>query len=134
MRLEMNLSRRRLVLAILLLAGLALYWAWGVLTRSQGSQRVTFVPAFAECASEGTLRYCVYRDRAGTNGDIVYHLHGRNLDEQIWNGDTYYTALVQAEWQQRGVRRLSLQTINLDWSAWARRCARFASCKWPIKG
>lgn len=104
MRVKRHLSRRLLVPAALVLAALALYWAWGALTRPQGSQRVPFLPALAACASEGPLRYCVYRDRAGTNGDIVYHLHGRNLDEQAWNDDTYYTALVQAAWQERGVR------------------------------
>lgn len=112
MRLKMNLSRRRLVLAILVVAALFLYWAWGVLTRPQGSQRVSFVPALADCASEGALRFCVYRDRAGTNGDIVYHLHGRNLDEQVWNDDTYYTALVQAAWQQRGVRPPTVVSLS----------------------
>jgi enterochelin esterase-like enzyme len=46
------------------------------------------------------LRYCIYRAQSGTNGNVVYHLHGRNLDEQIWNDDTYWTSMVQAIWQQ----------------------------------
>lgn len=104
MRLRPSLSRRRVVLAVLVIAVIALAWAWNALTRPQGSQRVSFVPALAECASDGPLRYCIYRGQGGTNGDVVYHLHGRNLDEEAWNDDTYYTALVQAAWQERGVR------------------------------
>lgn len=97
-------NRRRIVIVVLAaVVAAGLYWAWGALTRPQGAQKVAFRPALAECGSEGELRYCIYRDRAGTNGDVLYHLHGRNLDEEAWNDDTYYTALVQADWQRRGV-------------------------------
>ncbi|WP_298125212.1 alpha/beta hydrolase-fold protein [Brevundimonas sp.] len=50
----------------------------------------------------GKLRYCIYRAAQGTNGDVLYHLHGRNLDERIWNDDTYLTSLLQAQWQDHG--------------------------------
>ena len=88
------------LLAVLLVA--ALYVGWGEITRSRGNQAVAFRPAAQSCGAAGTLRHCVYTARGGTNGDIVYHLHGRNLDEQIWNDDTYFTALLQAEWQRSG--------------------------------
>ena len=61
-----------------------------------------FRPAKESCGTSGPLRYCAYTDRAGANGDVVYHLHGRNLDERVWNDDTYFPALIQAEWQRRG--------------------------------
>lgn len=80
--------------------GALIYYAWGEITRTRGSQQVAFRPAEQACGTSGLLRYCVHRDQRGTNGDIVYHLHGRNLDERIWNDDTYLTALVQAEWQR----------------------------------
>lgn len=92
-------GRTRWLLAAGLVAGLS-YWAWGDVTRTRGAQNVIFVPAAKTCGSSGALRYCVYRDRRGTNGDVIYHLPGRNLDEHIWNDDTYYTALLQAEWQR----------------------------------
>lgn len=86
------------LLAILLVT--VTHYAWGAITRPWGDQKVSFVPADQVCATDGPLRYCINRDKRGTNGDIVYHLHGRNLEEQIWNDDTYFTAMVQQQWQQ----------------------------------
>lgn len=77
-----------------------LYYAWGQVTQRRGDQVVTFRPAAQSCGTDGPLRYCIYRDQRGTNGDVLYHLHGRNLDERIWNDATYLTAMVQAEWQR----------------------------------
>lgn len=94
---KLRLSRRSMI-ALALLAAL-IYFGWTQLTRTRGAQRVAFQPAVRACDMVGPLRYCVHRARAGTNGDIVYHLHGRNLDERIWNDDTYFTALLQAQWQ-----------------------------------
>lgn len=94
-----------------------IYYAWGQITLTRGDQKVSFRPAEQACDAAGSLRYCVYRDRRGTNGDIVYHLHGRNLDERIWNDDTYFTALVQAEWQRR--RELPPTVVTLSYgSTW----------------
>lgn len=76
------------------------YYGWARITSPAGDQRVRFVRATDHCGSSGPLRYCIYRARSGTNGDIVYHLPGRNLDEKVWNDDTYWTAMVQAEWQR----------------------------------
>lgn len=90
-------SYRSWLIAILV-AALA-YYAWTEITHTRGNQKVTFRPAGQACGTAGSLRYCVYRDRRGTNGDILYHLHGRNLDERIWNDDTYFTAMIQSEWQ-----------------------------------
>lgn len=89
--------RKWLILILLIVAG---YYAWIQLTTPRGDQKVSFVPASKSCHSSGRLKYCIYRAKSGTNGDVVYHLHGRNLDEQIWNDDTYWTSMVQASWQQ----------------------------------
>ncbi len=89
-------KRYWLVLGVL---GALIYYAWTGLSRPQGTQEVTFKPARKSCNISGRLRYCIYTAHAGSNGDILYHLHGRNLDEQIWNDGTYFTALVQDEWQ-----------------------------------
>jgi pimeloyl-ACP methyl ester carboxylesterase len=88
--------RKWLILVILIVAG---YYAWTQLTAPQGTQKVWFIPAVESCHSSGQLKYCVYRAKSGTNGDVVYHLHGRNLDAQIWNDNTYWTSMVQASWQ-----------------------------------
>lgn len=82
------------------LVAVLLYYGWDQLTQRRGNQVVAFRPAAQSCGSDGPLRYCIYRDQRGTNGDVLYHLHGRNLDERIWNDDTYLTAMVQAEWQR----------------------------------
>lgn len=97
--------RRLSVRSLLLVAAVlgAAYLAWTSATRRRGNQVVSFSPAHQQCDSAGALRYCVYRSPAGTNGDVLYYLHGRNLDETIWNDDTYLTAMLQAEWQRRAV-------------------------------
>lgn len=94
-----------------------IYYAWGEVTRTRGAQKVSFRPAEEACGTSGSLRYCVYRDRRGTNGDVVYHMHGRNLDERIWNDDTYMTALIQSEWQRRSERPPTVVTVSYG-STW----------------
>ncbi len=94
-----------------------IYYAWGEITQTRGAQKVSFRPAEEACGTSGSLRYCVYRDRRGTNGDVVYHMHGRNLDERIWNDDTYLTALIQSEWQRRPGLPPTVVTISYG-STW----------------
>lgn len=94
-----------------MVAGLA-YYAWTQITRPRGAQKVAFRPAVQHCGANGPLRYCVYRDRRGTTGDIVYHLHGRRLDERIWNDDTYFTAMLQSEWQRNGTLPPTVVTLS----------------------
>lgn len=89
--------RKWLILALIIVAG---YYVWTQVSAPQGNQKVSFIPASKSCHSSGQLKYCIYRAKSGTNGNVVYHLHGRNLDEQIWNDDTYWTSMVQANWQQ----------------------------------
>lgn len=103
MRLKLRHPRRVIAVTIFLVIMACGYWAWSALTRPQGAQKVAFTPAVEQCGSDGPLNYCIYRARGGTNGDVVYHLHGRNLDAQVWNDDTYYTGLVQAQWQAAGI-------------------------------
>ncbi|MBD2840817.1 hypothetical protein IB285_00950 [Erythrobacter sp. KMU-140] len=88
------------------------YLGWTELTRTRGAQAVVFQPAEKDCSASGPLRYCVSRAKGGTNGDVVYHLHGRNLEETIWNDDTYYTGLIQAEWQRTGTLPPTVVTMS----------------------
>jgi pimeloyl-ACP methyl ester carboxylesterase len=85
---------------------------WSQLTRPWGAQAVGIQPAAESCGASGALRYCIYRARQGTNGDVLYHLHGRNLDERIWNDDTYLTALLQAQWRDRGASPPTVVTVS----------------------
>jgi pimeloyl-ACP methyl ester carboxylesterase len=99
-----RLTRKRVALVLLLLAlAGAAGWAWQLFSRPWGAQAMSFEPAQRQCGHEGLLHYCVHRAAGGVNGDVVYHLHGRNLDAEVWNDPTYFTALLQAYWQQAGV-------------------------------
>lgn len=89
-----------------------LHHGWSQLTRPWGNQAVAFQPAAESCGATGALRYCIYRAGQGTNGDVLYHLHGRGLDERIWNDDTYLTALLQAQWRDRGVLPPTVVTLS----------------------
>ena len=114
---RLMMTRRYLYWLIAAIIAALIYYAWGQVTRTRGAQKVSFRPAEEACGNSGSLRYCVYRDRRGTNGDVVYHMHGRNLDERIWNDDTYITALVQAEWQRRPELPPTVVTVSYG-STW----------------
>lgn len=99
------------VLALLLVAAAA-GWGWWQLGRPLGEPAVHFTPARQQCGQEGALRYCVYRAVAGVSGDVVYHLHGRHLEAEIWNDPGYYTAMVQGHWQQAGLRPPTVVSLS----------------------
>lgn len=94
-------------IALLLLFALlaaAAAWAWQQLSRPWGENTVRFTAAAQQCEQAGRLRYCVHRAAGGVNGDVVYHLHGRHLEAEIWNDPGYFTAMVQGYWQSAGLR------------------------------
>jgi hypothetical protein len=91
-----KLSRKAAARVLTLLAlAIAAWWGWHKLSRPWGVQNVSFTPADQQCAQAGQLRYCVHRAAGGVNGDVVYHLHGRKLEAEIWNDPSYFTAMVQ---------------------------------------
>lgn len=103
--------RKRTFLTLVLIAA-AMFAAWTWLIRPKGRQKVAYVPASKECHAAGEWRYCIHRAQQGVNGDIAYLLHGRNLDEHIWNDDTYYTALLQQHWEVSGVTPPTVVTVS----------------------
>ena len=99
-----QLPRKAAALMLMpLLVAAAAWWAWQQISRPWGVQAVNFTPAHQQCDQEGHLRYCVHRAAGGVNGDMLYHLHGRNLEAESWNDPTYFTAMVQAYWQSAGL-------------------------------
>jgi hypothetical protein len=112
MRLTLPYRRRTILLGVVAALLAFGYWGWRTLTAPQGAQTAAFTPALEECATDGPMKYCIYRARGGTNGDIVYHLHARNLDERVWNDATYYTGLLQAQWQAKGIRPPTVVTLS----------------------
>ena len=99
-----KLRRKAATLAVTTLAlALAGGWLWHKLSHPWGTQTVDFTPASQQCSQEGQLRYCVHRAAAGVNADMVYHLHGRNLEAETWNDPSYFTAMIQAYWQHKSL-------------------------------
>lgn len=92
--------KKFIVIFIFLLVLASGYFAWTYLTRRTGNQKVVFVPSQSQQFASGALKYTVYRAATGVSDDVVYYLHGRNLDDSIWNDDTYYTAQLQSYWQK----------------------------------
>jgi len=85
------------LLAVVLIA--LLYVAWAELTKPRGVQKVSFRPSRQKCLQQGVLDYCINYSPTGSNGDVLYHLHGRSLDATVWNDETYFTSMIQAQWQ-----------------------------------
>lgn len=65
--------------------------------------RVQYQPAEKQCFEkpELHLKFCVYRAQNARADQLLYLFHGRNLDEQIWNDDTYFTGQLQKQWQEQ---------------------------------
>ncbi len=108
---KLPLKAAALALTLLVVVATA-WWAWRQFTRPLGETTVNFTPAHQQCAQEGRLHYCVYRAVAGVNGDIVYHLHGRNLEAEIWNDPSYFTAMVQGYWKSAGLRPPTVVSLS----------------------
>jgi hypothetical protein len=83
---------------------LILYVIWQKITSPYGVQKVSFIPSKSEKYTQGKLSFTIYKAKSGVNEDVIYHFHGRNLDDAIWNDDTYYTSMIQSHWQKANVK------------------------------
>ena len=88
------------------------FWAWEKITSPYGDQRVGYLAASKECFSEESFKYCVYQAKQGTNGAVAYHLHGKSLDENSWNDDTYYTSMLQKSWAEKLVKPPTIVSVS----------------------
>ncbi len=110
---SITISLKKIVIVIILLFIVAgLYFAWTYFTSRSGNQKVKFVPAQSQQFSIGELNLTVYRAKDGVSDDVIYHLHGRNLDGSIWNDDTYFTSLVQSYWQKSSVQPPTVVVVS----------------------
>jgi pimeloyl-ACP methyl ester carboxylesterase len=98
-----------LFIALLLIAG---YFSWSYLTSPTGNQKVAYTPARSQSFTSGSLTYTIYRAENGVSDDVIYHLHGRNLDTSIWNDDTYFTSLLQAYWQKSSIKPPTVVVVS----------------------
>ncbi len=97
------------LLIALLIGG---YFTWNYFTRPTGDQKVVFTPSRAEQFTSGNLNYTIYRAENGVGDDIIYHLHGRNLDASIWTDATYFTSQVQAYWQRLSIKPPTVVVVS----------------------
>ncbi|EAZ81050.1 alpha/beta hydrolase [Algoriphagus machipongonensis] len=109
----MYISVRKIkILSFLLIALVGIYFFWGKLTHPIGVQKVSFTPSQSENFTKGNLNFSIYRASTGVSQDVIYYFHGRNLDNTIWNDDTYYTSLIQSHWQKSKVKPPTVVSIS----------------------
>ncbi|GAA0728422.1 hypothetical protein GCM10009430_37560 [Aquimarina litoralis] len=109
----MNISSRKIkIFCIFLVTICSFYIIWGKLTSPYGVQKVSFTPSASESFTKGKLNFSIYKAKSGVNQDIIYHFHGRNLDNTIWNDDTYYTSLIQSYWKKSNVNPPTVVLIS----------------------
>lgn len=104
--------KRVKIFFIVLIISFSIYWVWGKLTSPWGVQKVSFKLSKSETFAKGNLSFSIYRANNGVNEDIIYHFHGRNLDNTIWNDDTYFTSLIQSNWQKSKVKPPTVVLIS----------------------
>jgi S-formylglutathione hydrolase FrmB len=110
-----SVSKKSLLALILSLIFLS-YFAWAKLASPSGDQKVHYTPSHKECfEGHGSVswKYCIHTPASGpTNGEVAYLLHGRNLDENTWNDDTFYTAMIQEYWQRNKIAPPTVVTVS----------------------
>ncbi|HQU84047.1 MAG TPA: alpha/beta hydrolase-fold protein [Pyrinomonadaceae bacterium] len=115
---QITISAKKLfIVAGLLFLLIGGYWLWTYFTSPTGSQKVNFVAAKSEKFTSGNLNFTVYRAENGVSEDVIYHLHGRNMDDSIWNDDTYFTSLVQSYWQKSSTKPPTVVVVSYG-SVW----------------
>jgi S-formylglutathione hydrolase FrmB len=107
---------KKWIFALVLLALISIGWtAWSRLTSPYGDQKVVYTPSQKECFdgnTEKSWRYCIHTPAGGDNGVLAYFLHGRNLDENIWNDDTFYTSMIQKYWAEKQIKPPKVVTVS----------------------
>jgi Putative esterase len=98
-----SLKKIRFFVVTLILI-LILYVIWQKITSPFGVQKVSFIPSKSEKYTQGKLSFTIYKAKSGVNEYVIYHFHGRNLDDAIWNDDTYYTSMIQSHWQKANIK------------------------------
>jgi Putative esterase len=102
---SIKISYRKIKIFIISITLIVLiYLIWQKVTSPYGVQKVTFIPSKSEKFTQGKLSFTIYRAASGVNEDVIYHFHGRNLDDEIWNDDTYYTSMLQLNWQKSNIK------------------------------
>lgn len=61
--------------------------------------------------------YCSFKTVGSQNPDVLYHFHGKGLNENAWNDEKpgelpYYPQLIRDEWKRRGFEPPTVITIS----------------------
>ncbi|HEY0045541.1 MAG TPA: alpha/beta hydrolase-fold protein [Flavobacterium sp.] len=100
------------ILCVSVVLLISIYFIYAKLTSPSGAQKVTFTRSKSENFTKGKLSFTVYTASNGVNEDIIYHFHGRNLDNTIWNDDTYFTSLIQSQWQKLKIKPPTVVVVS----------------------
>ena len=100
------------ILSVSVVLLISIYFIYAKLTSPSGAQKVTFTRSKSENFTKGKLSFTVYTASSGVNEDIIYHFHGRNLDNTIWNDDTYFTSLIQSQWQKLNIKPPTVVVVS----------------------
>lgn len=110
---SITISIKKLRIFFMVLISLfCIYWLWGKLSSPWGFQKVSFTASDVETFTKGNLSFSIYKANTGVSEDIIYHFHGRNLDNTIWNDETYFTSLIQSHWQKSQIRPPTVVSIS----------------------
>ena len=106
--------KKKFLISLFILTALFVggYLTWKYFTSPTGDQKVILTPAKSQHYAVGDLNYTIYRAEIGVSEDVIYHLHGRNLDASVWNDDTYFTSLVQAYWQRSSIKPPTVVVVS----------------------
>lgn len=106
--------KKKIAFVALALLVVSSYFIWNYVSTSHGDQKVAYEPSKKECfaSKSGKWKFCIHYAKQGTNSGIAYLLHGRNLDEQTWNDDTYYTSMLQRYWADAGIKPPTIVTVS----------------------
>lgn len=110
---SITISVRKIkIFVISIIVLVILYVIWQKITSPYGVQKVSFTPSKSQTFTKGKLSFSIYRASTGVNQDVIYHFHGRNLDNNIWNDDTYYTSMIQLYWQKSNLKPPTVVQIS----------------------
>lgn len=110
---SITISVRKIkIFVISIIVLVILYVIWQKITTPYGVQKVSFTPSKSQTFTKGKLSFSIYRASTGVSQDVIYHFHGRNLDNNIWNDDTYYTSMIQLYWQKSNLKPPTVVQIS----------------------
>lgn len=56
--------------------------------------------------------YCLTTTEGSRNRDVLYHLHGKGLNEKTWTETDYYTGMVRTEWARKHVEPPTVVSLS----------------------